>query len=273
MSEKSVSVFLTPQDIAAEAKPRRRRTRKVGGAEETVLPPTPSTSITTVANTTANTTATIHTTAKTTVSEIPTPAPPTPATTPPAPAHPTTTPPTQGGVHIKTRKRIHGSLLPPTPVPSTSTARILPIKRHAPPSKEKPKLRIPVASVGGVPQVQQVPQVLPTQPMQPAQPAQPIQTVQTIQAAQTVQPTNVPKTPEPQKAGKKRRFTERRIGISVKSLKTTRKARKSIRKQVASMSVDEIHKVLTEKGLLKGKTNPPEAMLRSLMKDYLSLKH
>jgi hypothetical protein len=162
------------------------------------------------------------------------------------------------------------------------------------PSKEKPKLHIPV---GGQAQncelqhsrnhamsgssaslaiashsqhpvrlgEQDVLRYVATRKSGQAQPQQP--------QSQTV-PQSQPQVPQPQqKAGKKRRFTERRIGISVKSLKTTRKARKSIRKQVAAMSVSEIRKVLTEKGVLKGKTNPPETMLRSLMKDYLSLKH
>jgi hypothetical protein len=126
------------------------------------------------------------------------------------------------------------------------------------PSKEKPKLHIPVGGQAQPQQPQQQPQPQPQSQTVPQQPQQP----------QLPQPQQIN-----QKAGKKRRFTERRIGISVKSLKTTRKARKSIRKQVAAMSVSEIRKVLTEKGVLKGKTNPPETMLRSLMKDYLSLKH
>lgn len=243
MTVKEVTVALTEADVK-KIEPRRRRTRKVGGqtadSQDTPTPPTPPTpavttqpsqpevpvvptpvqsvTATTVANTQATMTAT--TTATTTVAAAPT-------------AEPQT-----GGIHIKTRKRTHGSLLPPTPVPSKSLARMLPIKRHAMPSKDKPKLRI-----GG--QAVQVP----TQP--------------SILSAPVVPATAAPK---------KRRFTERRIGISVRSLKNTRKARKSIRKQVAAMSTEEIRKILTEKGILKGKGKTPDDMLRSLMKDYLSLK-
>jgi hypothetical protein len=78
-----------------------------------------------------------------------------------------------------------------------------------------------------------------------------------------VQPTQ-PKVP------KKRRFTERRIGISLKSLKKNRKATRRIRKQVAGMSIPDIKAILTEKGILKG-GKQPDTMLRAMMSDYLSL--
>jgi hypothetical protein len=37
------------------------------------------------------------------------------------------------------------------------------------------------------------------------------------------------------------------------------------------MTTDEIRKVLLEKKILKPSSNPPETMLRSMMKDYLAL--
>ena len=139
------------------------------------------------------------------------------------------------------------------------------------PSKDKPKLRVPFGgNANGVPTI---PSILSNKkaPNSVSNVATNVGTNAATNAA-----TNSPSiTVPPVTTGgvkKKRRFTERRIGISVKSLKNTRKARKSIRKQVASMSSVEIRKMLTEKGVLKGKSNPPEAMLRSLMKDYLALK-
>jgi hypothetical protein len=137
------------------------------------------------------------------------------------------------------------------------------------PSKEKPILRVPQATPKAAP-------AAPVVPVAPTKPAKP-NTVAT--ATTTPAPTVAPPATKPTHASqskpapKKRRFTERRIGITVRSLKNTRKARKSIRKQVAAMSTAEIRKVLTEKGVIKASSNPPESMLRSLMKDYLSLKH
>ncbi len=121
--------------------------------------------------------------------------------------------------------------MPPVPIPSKS-ARILPIKRHALPSKEKPKLVIPTAK--------------------------PAAAVATTTATATA-------------IVRKRRFTERRIGISLKSIKKNRKATRRIRKQVAGMSIPDIKTILTEKGILKG-GKQPDTMLRSMMADYLSLK-
>lgn len=236
MTVKEVTVALTEADVK-KIEPRRRRTRKVGGqtvdVQDIPVPPTPAVSQPVSVPTPAQPVP-VPVPVPTVAQPVPVPVP---TVAQPVPVQPTTA--QAGGVHIKTRKRTHGSLLPPTPIPSKSVARILPIKRHAMPSKDKPKLR-----VGG-----QVAQTVPTQP--------------SILST----PTNANTVP-----AAKRRFTERRIGISVRSLKNTRKARKSVRKQVAAMSTEEIRKILTEKGILKGKGKTPEDMLRSLMKDYLSLK-
>jgi hypothetical protein len=72
-------------------------------------------------------------------------------------------------------------------------------------------------------------------------------------------------------AKKKRRFTERRLSISMKHVVGTRKHRKSIKKQIAKMSVEEIRKTLQKKGILRSKANPPEEMLRNMMRDFLML--
>ena len=237
MTVKEVKVELTAADILAESRQTRKRRTKKGGAEPIAeITTTAQSQSTTVISVPAPvpTPATTIATAPTTVSESPT-----------TPTTPTTTSPTVGGVRIQTRKRIYGGAMPPIPVPSKSTTKILPIKRHATPtSLSKPKLVIPSrATVGNVGTL--------AQPMQPTQPTQP------------AQPT--------QKVKRRRRFTERRIGISLRDLKKSRKATRRIRKQVAGMSIPDIKTILSEKGVLKG-GKQPDSMLRSIMSDYLSLK-
>jgi hypothetical protein len=126
-------------------------------------------------------------------------------------------------------------------------AKILPVKRHhhaavATTLKKKPRF------VLGKPVV---PTPAPTAPVAPVAPV-----------VQTQPPVR-----------RRRRFTERRLSISVKNVTTTRKQRRSIKKQVAAMPLDAVRKTLMEKGILKARSNPPEAMMRSMMADYLSLKH
>jgi hypothetical protein len=70
---------------------------------------------------------------------------------------------------------------------------------------------------------------------------------------------------------KKRRFTERRLSIAVKQDKSTRRHRKHIKRKMAKMSVEEIRKILIEKKIIKPKANPPEEMMRSMMRDLLSV--
>lgn len=246
----------SPEKEGEESRPvRKRRTRKlVGGAElpsvfsvdatttpitpiTTTTPPTPIPAITEPVTIATNAQATITSTSTTITPSVQ-------ESQPPVASQPSTYQPQSAGVQIKTRKRTHGSLLPPTPVPSKfiGAARILPVKRHAMLTKEKLKLHVPYLNPVNKP------------------------VAAVMIDAKAVQ---VPATKPPVK---KRRFTERRIGISVRSLKNTRKARKSIRKQVNAMTTQEIRKVLTDKGILKISSNPPETMLRSLMKDYLALK-
>ncbi len=287
MTVKEVKVQLTEADIQAESRQtRRRRTRKVqGGAEEPSAPVVVQQTPVTPQPVPAATLATPTT-------------PDTPAVTPAIPTTPTppqvVLAPSSGGgagasasaasnsVHFKTRKRTHGSAILPTPAPSKSIvgARILPIKRHAPPSKDKPKLRIPVggqASGQASGQAQVPSDAVTATHVTPATPTTPVATPP-VTATQTdaIKPISAAAAPTAaaQAGGvrRRRKFTERRIGISMKSLKKTRKSSKSIRKQVAAMPIADIRKVLTEKGILKGGKRTPEPMLRSLMTDYLSLK-
>ncbi len=233
---KEVSVRLTEADEKALQAPRRKRTRKAGGALESAPIPIAEKSVDAAA-----------------IPALPTQSLPLPepagivavstekamdfeTALPPPP------PPLAGGavapVKIQTRKRHVGNV--GNTVATNKGAIILPVKRHKMPSKDKPKLVIPVK--GG-----------------------------------TETPTSLPPPPTPKPVGAettkggKRRFTERRLSISVKALKSTRKAGKSIRKQVAAMTTEQIRKTLLEKKVLKPSSNPPESMLRSMMKDYLAL--
>jgi hypothetical protein len=238
--EKVVKVELTPADIIAEggSRPRRKRTRKSGGAlegapvppvaEKAMEPPVNPTQVIAPPEPAGVASPIVE---KAMPMNFETAMPPPPPTLEQAPSG--------GAVKIQTRKRHQGH------VGSTGIkgAVILPVKRHKLPSKDKPKLVIPIK--GGQAETP---------------------THQKIVGAETPKP----QLPQPLKGGK-RRFTERRLSISVKALKSTRKAGKSIRKRVAAMSKEEIRKVLLEKKILKPSSNPPESMLRSMMKDYLAL--
>lgn len=72
---------------------------------------------------------------------------------------------------------------------------------------------------------------------------------------------------------KTRRFSERSISIEMKPVSATRRHRKDLGKKIASMPESAIRKFLFRKGVLKNKASTaiPEAMLRSMLKDYLLL--
>jgi hypothetical protein len=75
-------------------------------------------------------------------------------------------------------------------------------------------------------------------------------------------------------APKKRRFTERKISIEVKSAKATRKHRRNLKHKIESMPIANVKKLLLRKGVLKPKEDgkmPPDDMMRSMLKDYLLL--
>jgi hypothetical protein len=127
----------------------------------------------------------------------------------------------------------------------------MPIKRHAT-LKAKPKLIVPVSKKAEGAAV-------PTAPMATVTPT-------------TLPPTTPQPTSKHTRHVKKRRFSERRLTLSVKNEAKTRKHQRSVKRQVAAMTVEDIRSVLKEKGILKPKSNPPESMLRSMMQDYLSLK-
>lgn len=265
---KEVSVALTPADEEVLSRPltRRRRTRKsaaaalgLEGGQLDAPTPAPSTMVvkdgadTTVPAATQPVASQLPTAAPT-VAVVP-PTLPTVAPVESGPKLPVPTPATGGGgFRIQTRKRTHGSKSAAAPMTRKNTtviaggAKILSSKRHALPTS-KPKLIVPLVGGSGAAAANTV-----------AKPAVP-----------TVAPV-VPQTGGAMTRGR-RRFTERRLSISMKQDKSTRKAGRKVRRQVRRMTVEEIRKVLLEKKILKPKSNPPEAMLRSMMRDYLALKH
>jgi len=86
-----------------------------------------------------------------------------------------------------------------------------------------------------------------------------------------ITPSSKPSIPLTRK--KKRQFKTKEIKIAIAEADPkTRKARKQIAKKVADMSVEELRKDLETNGLIKnGKKAIPEEMLRSMMRDALTL--
>ena len=70
----------------------------------------------------------------------------------------------------------------------------------------------------------------------------------------------------------RKKYEERKISIQVRPTEQTKKFRKTIDHRIAAMPISVIKKALVKGGMIKQKkTYPPDAMLRSMMKDYLSL--
>jgi homoserine kinase len=72
---------------------------------------------------------------------------------------------------------------------------------------------------------------------------------------------------------KKRTFKAKKLSVMIAEADPkTRKARNTIAKKVAAMSLEQLQKELEIKGLMKkGKKQIPEEMLRSMMRDALTL--
>jgi hypothetical protein len=69
-----------------------------------------------------------------------------------------------------------------------------------------------------------------------------------------------------------RKFRERRISITVKP--GARTAAKRIREKIAVMPISSVRRTLMRKGVLKPSGQPlPEAMMRSMLQDYMMLHH
>jgi len=88
---------------------------------------------------------------------------------------------------------------------------------------------------------------------------------------QSVPVVSESKLPGSTKATRKK-YEERKISIQVRPTEQTKKFRKTIDHRIAAMPINVIKKALLKGGMIKQKkTYPPDAMLRSMMKDYLSL--
>ena len=135
---------------------------------------------------------------------------------------------------------------------SNSGPKILPTKKrisNAPAAQtlKKPRLIVPISSVGGGTDEKAAPAI-----------AQPV-------AAQGTRGGGPKQT---------RRFKERKISITMKPSKASRKFRKTVKARVAVMPAAAVKKLLLRKGVLKPKKDgsaPPEEMMRGLLTDYLML--
>ncbi len=116
---------------------------------------------------------------------------------------------------------------------------------------------------------------IPTGPAGPVVPAPAPSTITgTVTVNTNLSSSGIPTGPAQMGAGKRktRRFKERRMSITIKNAEQTRKQKKSIRRQVKQMDIKDIRKILLSKGMISAKSNPPEKMLRSMMKEYLLLQ-
>jgi hypothetical protein len=159
--------------------------------------------------------------------------------------------PTTGGkIRIQTRKRTHKAPTETKPLVPMA-AKILPIKRFAPVAA-KPKLVIPPKTMKAPKMEKNIPHNLPKPDMKN-------------------ETKNETKEAVKHEKPKKRRFTERRLSISVDTVVKTRKHRKTVKIDVDSMPLEEIRAKLVARGILRKTAKVPDSMLRSMMKDLMLL--
>lgn len=70
---------------------------------------------------------------------------------------------------------------------------------------------------------------------------------------------------------KKRKFTERKVSISMKHASSTRKYRKMIKSKIEDMTDEQVRKTLLAKGLIRSEKKIPSETMRSLLKEYMLL--
>ncbi len=70
---------------------------------------------------------------------------------------------------------------------------------------------------------------------------------------------------------RKRKFTERKVSISMKNASSTRKYRKIIKSKIEDMTDEQVQKTLLAKGLIRSGKKIPATTLRSLLKEYMLL--
>jgi hypothetical protein len=220
------------------------------------------------------------------------PAEPTPVASPTAVITAPKPIPVSGGgpVRIQTRKRTHAQQQQQQPhhqqrhnTTLSGGTKILPVKRHAVPSKTKPVLMIPMnGGSGGENRMPTLPPTLAPSYSPPVQavpfitatamdPFTPVSSDTQVDITGVINPELLKLSGGARKTIKRRKFEARKVRISMKNVKTTHKNRKSLRKKVAAMNVVEIRKILLKKGILRPKSNPPESMIRSMMYDFLTI--
>ena len=67
--------------------------------------------------------------------------------------------------------------------------------------------------------------------------------------------------------------TSKKISFSLKNLRKKLNTAKKIKKQSEEKSVSEIKKILEEAKLIKKESKAPEAMIRQIYNDYMTMKH
>jgi hypothetical protein len=78
---------------------------------------------------------------------------------------------------------------------------------------------------------------------------------------------NIKAKPRPNRTLKK--YTAKKITISIEPSKNIRKTHDAVRRKVANMPLEEVTKKLRGSGLIRDNANPPEMIQRSMMKDIL----
>lgn len=78
---------------------------------------------------------------------------------------------------------------------------------------------------------------------------------------------NIKAKPRPNRTLKK--YTAKKITISIEPSKNIRKTHDAVRRKVANMPLEEVTKKLRGSGLIRDNANPPETIQRSMMKDIL----
>jgi hypothetical protein len=81
--------------------------------------------------------------------------------------------------------------------------------------------------------------------------------------------TTVPETKEG--SMRRRRFTERKISVPIRSTATTRKQTHTVKEQIAKMPIASVRKMLLRKGLIKANARTPDEMSRALLLEYMLL--
>lgn len=165
-------------------------------------------------------------------------------------------------------------------VPSAALSTTTVVGGAAPAPVKIQAKRAPEASAGpnvaAPPAPLSAPKIIPTKKRISAAPA----AVSTLKKPKFVVGAGLGDSKTPEVAGssvfattrKQRKFSERKINLTVKPAVQTRRMRKTLKRNINAMPIAAVQKFLIRKGVLKPKaTAPPEDMMRSMMRDYMLL--